>query len=34
MVRAGRVLGMQFHPEKSSRDGLRLLHAAIAEAGS
>jgi imidazole glycerol-phosphate synthase subunit HisH len=25
-VRAGSVLGVQFHPEKSSRPGVRLLH--------
>jgi glutamine amidotransferase len=26
-VRAGRAVGVQFHPEKSSNDGVRLLHA-------
>jgi imidazole glycerol-phosphate synthase subunit HisH len=26
-VRAGRAVGVQFHPEKSSSDGVRLLHA-------
>jgi glutamine amidotransferase len=30
MVRAGRTIGMQFHPEKSSASGVRLLRAAIA----
>ena len=24
-VRHGNVLGMQYHPEKSGRDGLRML---------
>jgi glutamine amidotransferase len=28
-VRAGRVLGVQFHPEKSSVDGIRFLHNAL-----
>ena len=27
MVRAGNVIGVQFHPEKSSTAGVRLLHA-------
>jgi imidazoleglycerol phosphate synthase glutamine amidotransferase subunit HisH len=26
-VRAGRTVGVQFHPEKSSTDGVRFLHA-------
>jgi glutamine amidotransferase len=30
-VRRGRVLGVQFHPEKSSSDGLRFLAACVAE---
>ena len=31
IVRAYRTIGMQFHPEKSSRAGVRLLHAALEE---
>jgi len=31
-VRSGRTLGVQFHPEKSSRAGVRFLHAFLAEA--
>jgi glutamine amidotransferase len=31
IVRVHRTIGMQFHPEKSSRDGVRLLHAALEE---
>jgi glutamine amidotransferase len=27
LVRVGRTVGVQFHPEKSSRPGLRFLHA-------
>lgn len=30
-VRSGRVLGVQFHPEKSSADGIRFLHDALGE---
>jgi glutamine amidotransferase len=30
-IRRDRVLGVQFHPEKSSRDGLRFLAACIEE---
>jgi glutamine amidotransferase len=30
-VRAGRMLGVQFHPEKSSAAGVRFLHAALDE---
>ena len=30
-VRQGRTVGMQFHPEKSSGAGVRLLHAFLAE---
>jgi imidazole glycerol-phosphate synthase subunit HisH len=30
-VRRGRVIGVQFHPEKSSRDGLAFLAACLAE---
>jgi glutamine amidotransferase len=33
-VRAGRALGVQFHPEKSSTDGVRFLHAFLDEAGT
>lgn len=29
-VAAGRILGVQFHPERSGRDGLRLLANAVA----
>ncbi len=29
IVGRGTVLGVQFHPEKSSRDGLRLLHSFV-----
>lgn len=31
-VRAGSALGVQFHPEKSSQDGVRFLHAFLDEA--
>lgn len=31
-VRAGSVIGVQFHPEKSSSDGVRFLHAFLDEA--
>lgn len=31
-VRAGTAIGVQFHPEKSSADGVRLLHAFLDEA--
>lgn len=31
IVRRGRVMGFQFHPEKSGREGVALLRAAIAE---
>ena len=30
-VRRGRVLGVQFHPEKSSSEGLRFLAACVEE---
>jgi glutamine amidotransferase len=29
IVGRGNVLGVQFHPEKSSRHGLRMLHAFV-----
>jgi glutamine amidotransferase len=32
MVRSGRVVGVQFHPEKSSAPGVRFLHAFLNEA--
>ena len=32
VVRLGRTVGVQFHPEKSSRDGVRFLAALVAEA--
>jgi glutamine amidotransferase len=32
MVRAGRVVGVQFHPEKSSAPGVRFVHAWLEEA--
>jgi glutamine amidotransferase len=31
-VRAGHAVGVQFHPEKSSADGVRFLHAFLQEA--
>ena len=33
-VRSGNAVGVQFHPEKSSSDGVRFLHAFLDEAGS
>jgi glutamine amidotransferase len=33
-VRAGSAVGVQFHPEKSSADGVRFLHAFLDEAGT
>ena len=33
-VRRGRTVGVQFHPEKSSRAGVRFLQAFVAEAAS
>ena len=32
VLRAGRTVGVQFHPEKSSREGVRLLAALVADA--
>lgn len=33
-VRAGSTVGVQFHPEKSSADGVRFLHAFLDEAST
>ena len=33
-VRVGRALGVQFHPEKSSADGVRFLHVFLDEAAT
>lgn len=33
MVRAGRTVGVQFHPEKSSRAGVAFINAFLEEAG-
>ena len=33
-IRAGSVLGVQFHPEKSSQLGVRMLHAFLREANT
>ncbi|MEO7360085.1 MAG: imidazole glycerol phosphate synthase subunit HisH [Gemmatimonadaceae bacterium] len=33
-VRHGHVIGAQFHPEKSSQDGVRFIHAFLNEAAS
>ena len=33
-VRAGSAVGVQFHPEKSSADGVRFLHAFLDEAAT
>ncbi|ATB38311.1 glutamine amidotransferase [Cystobacter fuscus] len=33
-VRRGKVLGVQFHPEKSSAAGVRFVHAFLKEVGS
>lgn len=33
-VRKGHVIGAQFHPEKSSQDGVRFIHAFLDEAAS
>ena len=32
VVRAGQAVGVQFHPEKSSADGVRFLHALLLDA--
>jgi imidazole glycerol phosphate synthase glutamine amidotransferase subunit len=34
VVSRGRLLGVQFHPERSGKDGLRLLANVVAEAGA
>jgi len=34
MVRAGRTIGVQFHPEKSSRAGIAFLRAFCQAAGT
>jgi glutamine amidotransferase len=33
-VRRGKVLGVQFHPEKSSAAGVRFVHGFLKEVGS